>query len=154
MGLEFTIVYNSLLVLVVQLCPILCDSMNYTPPVSSVHEEFSRQEYWSGYPFPAPGDLSNPGIDSMSPSLQTPGKPCKLKSLQTEAKLKQVENPKEESTERSLFGTSSNSQRFHLAPICWFMDPPGKSLRINMVLKKWKSKIKMLVREAKQSEEN
>ena len=121
---------------------------------SPLSMEFSRQEYWSGYPFPAPGDLSNPGIDPMSPSLQTPGKPCKLKSLQTEAKLKQVENPKEQSTERSLFGTSSNSQRFQLAPICWFMDPPGNSSRINMVLKKWKSKIKMLVREAKQSEEN
>ena len=26
--------------------------------------EFSRQEYWSGYPFPSPGDLPNPGIES------------------------------------------------------------------------------------------
>ena len=26
--------------------------------------EFSRQEYWSGLPFPSPGDLSNPGIES------------------------------------------------------------------------------------------
>ena len=25
--------------------------------------EFSRQEYWSGYPFPSPGDLPNPGIE-------------------------------------------------------------------------------------------
>ena len=37
MGLEFTAVYNSLLVLVTQLCPTLCDPMNYTAPVSSVH---------------------------------------------------------------------------------------------------------------------
>ena len=43
---------------------------------------FSRQEYWSGYPFPSPGDLPNPGIEPGSPSLQTdtfqsepPGKP-------------------------------------------------------------------------------
>ena len=43
---------------------------------------FSRQECWSGLPFPTPGDLSNPGIESWSPSLQTdslpsepPGKP-------------------------------------------------------------------------------
>ena len=28
---------------------------------------FSRQEYWSGLPFPSPGDLPNPGIESMSP---------------------------------------------------------------------------------------
>ena len=28
--------------------------------------EFSRQEYWSGLPFPSPGDLSNPGIELAS----------------------------------------------------------------------------------------
>ncbi|ELR46456.1 hypothetical protein M91_05097, partial [Bos mutus] len=28
--------------------------------------EFSRQEYWSGLPFPPPGDLPNPGIEPMS----------------------------------------------------------------------------------------
>ena len=31
---------------------------------------FPRQEYWSGLPFPAPGDLLNPGIEPMSPALQ------------------------------------------------------------------------------------
>ena len=30
---------------------------------------FSRQEYWSGYPFPSPGDLPNPGIGPTSPAL-------------------------------------------------------------------------------------
>ena len=29
--------------------------------------EFSRQEYWSGVPFPSPGDIPNPGIKSASP---------------------------------------------------------------------------------------
>ena len=33
--------------------------------------EFSRQEDWSGLPVPAPGDLSNPGIEAGSPALQT-----------------------------------------------------------------------------------
>ena len=32
--------------------------------------EFSRQEYWSGLPFPSPGDLCNPGIEPRSPTLQ------------------------------------------------------------------------------------
>jgi len=41
---------------------------------------FSRQEYWSGLPFPSPGDLSNLGIEPRSPALQAlpsepPGKP-------------------------------------------------------------------------------
>ena len=30
---------------------------------------FSRQEYWSGLPFPSPGDLPNPGIEPGSPTL-------------------------------------------------------------------------------------
>ena len=31
---------------------------------------FSRQGYWSGLPFPSPGDLPNPGIESGSPALE------------------------------------------------------------------------------------
>ena len=44
---------------------------------------FSRQEYWSGLPFPSPGDLPNPGMESGSPALAggffatvAPGKAC------------------------------------------------------------------------------
>ena len=37
--------------------------------------EFSRQEYWSGLPFPSPGDLPNPGIEPRSPALQTDALP-------------------------------------------------------------------------------
>ena len=32
---------------------------------------FSRQEYWTGLPFPSPGDLPNPGIKPGSPALRT-----------------------------------------------------------------------------------
>jgi len=49
---------------------------------------FSRQEYWSGLPFPSPGDLPDPGIEPRSPTLQayaltseSPGKPCIIKLL-------------------------------------------------------------------------
>jgi len=31
---------------------------------------FPRQEYWSGLPFPSPGDLPDPGIKPTSPALQ------------------------------------------------------------------------------------
>ena len=31
---------------------------------------FSRQEYWSGLPFPSPGNLPNPGIEPRSPTFQ------------------------------------------------------------------------------------
>ena len=36
---------------------------------------FSRQEYWSGLPFPSPGDLLDPGIESWSPTLQADALP-------------------------------------------------------------------------------
>ena len=38
--------------------------------------EFSRPEYWSGYPSPSPGDLPNPGIEPRSPSLQADSLPA------------------------------------------------------------------------------
>ena len=37
--------------------------------------EFSGPEYWSGYPFPTPGDLPNPGIEPRSPTLQADSLP-------------------------------------------------------------------------------
>ena len=40
--------------------------------------EFSRQEYWSGLPFPSPGDLPNPGIEPGSPALQADFLPAEL----------------------------------------------------------------------------
>ena len=36
---------------------------------------FSRQEYWSGQPFPSPGDLPNPGTEPRSPALQADALP-------------------------------------------------------------------------------
>ena len=38
--------------------------------------EFCRQEYWSGQPFPSPGDLPNPGVEPRSPSLQADSFPA------------------------------------------------------------------------------
>ena len=54
---------------VTQWNPALVIPMDCSPPSSSVHG-ISRQEYWSGLPFPPPGDLPNPGIKPMSPALQ------------------------------------------------------------------------------------
>ena len=54
-------------VLVAQLCLALCNPMTiaHKAPLSM---EFSRQEYWSG--FPSPGDLPDLGTELRSPSLQ------------------------------------------------------------------------------------
>jgi len=39
---------------------------------------FSRQEYWSGLPFPSPGDLHYPAIEPRSPALQADSLPTEL----------------------------------------------------------------------------
>ena len=71
--------------LVTQSCPTLGDTVDYSPPGSSVPEDFSRQEYWSRLPCPLPGDLPNPGVEPRSPALQVdslpsepPGKPINV----------------------------------------------------------------------------
>ena len=40
--------------------------------------EFSKPEYWSGQPFPSPGDLPNPRIEPRSPALQADSLPAEL----------------------------------------------------------------------------
>ena len=54
----------------------------YVACQASLSMGFSRQEYWSGLPFPSPGDLRNPGIEPGSPTSEVdaltsepPGKP-------------------------------------------------------------------------------
>ena len=56
--------------------------------------EFSRQEYWSGLPFPSPGDLPDPGLEPGFPTLQAdtlpskpPGKSEKPSALKSNFKI-------------------------------------------------------------------
>ena len=50
----------------VQLFATLWTVAHQAPPSMG----FSRQEYWSGLPFPSSGDLPDPGIEPRSPTLQ------------------------------------------------------------------------------------
>ena len=61
-------------VLVAQSCGTFCDSMDCScqAPLSM---GFSKQEYWSGLPFPSPGDLPDPGTEPGSPALQADSLP-------------------------------------------------------------------------------
>ena len=70
--------------LVAQSCPTLATPQTVAcqTPLSM---GFSRQEHWSGQPFPFPGDLPDPGIKLGSPALQAdslpsepPGKPLRI----------------------------------------------------------------------------
>ena len=56
-------------------CKLLSHVQLFTTPwtvalQSPLFMGFSRQEYYSGLPFPSPGDLQNPGIQTRSPTLQ------------------------------------------------------------------------------------
>ena len=57
--------------LVAQSFPSLCDSMDYIACQGPLSMEFSRQEYWSGLPFPFPKGLPDPRIELGYPTLQS-----------------------------------------------------------------------------------
>ena len=83
-GLSWTKLTMEKAFIVVQLLsyvPLFCKSTECSLPDSSVHGIF-QQEYWSGLPFPSPGELLDPRIKLMSPALagrffttEPPGKP-------------------------------------------------------------------------------
>ena len=52
---------------VTQSCPILLQPHGWGPSGSSIMG-FSRKEYWSGLPFPSPGDFPDSGIEPRSPA--------------------------------------------------------------------------------------
>ena len=59
------ILFQYILCSVIQSCLTLCGPTDCSSPVSSAHGLF-QQEHWSGLLLPNPGDLSNPGIESVS----------------------------------------------------------------------------------------
>ena len=61
------------LCLLLYACVLVCIQL-FAPLWAVAHQAprslgFSRQEYWSGFPFPTPRDLPDPGIIAASPSL-------------------------------------------------------------------------------------
>ena len=65
-------------------------TISYQAPLSM---ELSRQEYWSGLPFPSPGDLPDTGIEPRSPALQAdtlPSEPPGKPDLSKERKIESV----------------------------------------------------------------
>ena len=81
----------------------------YVAHQASLSRRFPRQAYWSGLPFPSPGDLPDPGIKPEPPALtggffttETPGKPWdysrfsfnydKLSMAETVSKLNVLNN--------------------------------------------------------------
>ena len=66
---------------VAQSCPSLCNPMDSSLHQAPASMGFSRQEYWSGLPFPSPGNLPEPGIKPRSLSLQVDSLPSESLDL-------------------------------------------------------------------------
>ena len=68
--------------LVAKSCPTLVTPWTIAHQ-TTLSMRFFRQEYWSGLPFPSPGDLPNPGIEPGSPALQADSFPTELQGRST-----------------------------------------------------------------------
>ena len=66
LSLTFITSAKTLSMLCAKSYPTLCDPMDCVSHQAPLSMKFSRQEYWSGWPFPSPGDLST-WIEPMSP---------------------------------------------------------------------------------------
>ena len=73
-------VYLCVCVLISQLCLTLCNPWAVACQ-ASLSVGFSGQEYWSGLPFPSPGDFPNLGIKPGSPTLQADSLPSEFVAL-------------------------------------------------------------------------
>ena len=65
-----------------QSCPTLCDSKEACQPPLSMG--FPKQEYWSGLPFPSPGDFLDPGFEPRDPGIGSKSPALQADSLQSE----------------------------------------------------------------------
>ena len=114
----------------------------FVTPWTATHQApqsmgFSRQEYWSGSPFPSPGDLPNPGIEPRSPALgadaltsEPPGKPSSSTDINPLMQLPYSMNkwPQERSVHffskkqtRSILGFVGQLSSAANTPLCYWM---------------------------------
>ena len=84
---------------------------------------FSRQEHWSGLPFPSPGDLPNPGIETWSPGPQA-------NSLPSEPPGKSL-LPSSVQLSCSVMSDSLRPHRWQPTRLCRPWDFPGKNTGVD-----------------------
>ena len=106
---------------------------------------FSRREYWSGVPFPSPGDLPNPGIKPKSPTLQAdilpselPGKPAGRDKTPLNEECKETEENNSIRKTRDLFKKTGDIQGTFHAKMDTIKDRNGKGLtKAEEIKKRW-----------------
>ena len=95
---------------------------------------FPRQEYWSGLPYPSPGDIPDPGIEPTSPALaggffttEPPGKPSRFEKLQIKRKLNLLTNQNAQlpSATRFKLLKTLNCQDLQNRPLITFSETIG-----------------------------
>ena len=79
---------------------------------------FSRQEYWSGLPFPSPGDLPDPGIDPRSPVSQENSLPSETDSSSVKSTLPTPWSPVEQGSQPSCPSTLKNCSWHAVPTVC------------------------------------
>ena len=119
---------------------------------------FSRQEYWSGFPFPSLGDLPDPGIEPGSPALQADSSPAELqgkpwgrweensmKKIRRMAWRQKRENEKLEQLkaqkswkEWKEFRTEFNLWRKKKLVSCNWLDRKSRHLLMLLMISQWK----------------
>ena len=70
--------------------------------------EFSRQEYWSGLPFPSPGDLPNLGIEPWSPTLWADALPSEPPETDCIIKLPKIQLERRKHTAQWLLAETQD----------------------------------------------
>ena len=94
------------------MCPTFCDPwtvVGQAPPSKG----FSRQEHWSGLPFPSPGSLPEPGIEPGSPALQADSLPSESPGNHNLEKL--IKKKKEYIQNHSNLSHFSNSNSWNVS---------------------------------------
>ena len=99
--------------------------------------EFSRPEYWSGEPFPSPGDLPNPGIEPRSPTLQADSSPAEPQGKSKNTRVGSL------SLLQQVFLTQESNQgllhyRWILYKLSYEGSPETTQMSINV---KWKNEL-------------
>ena len=100
---------------VTQSWPTLCAPMDHQTPLPM---GFSRQEHWSGLPFPLPGDLPDPGVKPASPPLQADSLPL--------SHLGNLRNPGGSPSSKTI--TKMHKDKLLHSSVCWVSWVPGCSL--------------------------
>ena len=99
------------------------------PPWTIQFMKFSRPEYWSGWPFPSPGDLPNPGIKPGSAALQVDSLPAEPQGKPKNTGVGSL------SLLQQIFPTQESNQGFlHCRRILYQLSYQGRSTQKHFML--------------------